>query len=146
MTGACPGINRLCFVWIFLTGILLRLRRVFLVGVSAGSVVGALTSAWGKIAPIISEVRGEFVLFIEASKQSFEGWGHSPPFVGCGWGGGGGITYNDGVGGTHLRGIYYLVPYIDLGDRWVFRYLASLLLFLKFNAFISINHNFDNCS
>ena len=42
---------------------------------------GTLTSCWGGLTPIISEVRREFVFFIVASKHIFEGWGHSSPLL-----------------------------------------------------------------
>ena len=78
--------------------------------------VEALTwnSAGGALIPIISEVGGQFALFIEASLHIVKDKGT------CGWGV---LTHIDGVGEC----AYYLVWYTDLGIRGVFQHLTSLL-------------------
>ena len=108
MAGACPNNNWWNFISIFLKldRDITKTRKTFLVGWDVSWIGGGSTHLMvvAEPVPIISEVRGKFVLLIEASKHI----------------GGGG-------GGTQLQCFYCLVPYTDLGGRGVFRRLTSPL-------------------
>ena len=130
MTGAFPDINWWSFVPNFWkpNKDIIKIKKTVLEG------RGCQLDQWwgyyviaGELAAIILEIRGEFVLFIEAAKHIFEGWGGGGTYLAQR--GGEHSPRINGVGSTHLRYIYYLVPYTDLGSRGVFQYL-TLLLFL----------------
>ena len=66
----------------------------------------SLTWNCGELSPIISEIKGKFVLFIEAPECIFKVGRQSPPLVGWGWGCGvseGALTYTDGGCGGSLN-------------------------------------------
>ena len=67
-------------------------------GVSAGSVVVGTHLMVGELTPIISEVRGEFFLFNEASEHIFEWWEPHLHLLVGGGGGGGGVLISMGLG------------------------------------------------
>ena len=69
------------------------------------------------------EVRGEFVLFSEASSHIFYGMEAFPSIHLHLWEKVGG-THTDVGEGTLLQCIYYFIPYSDLGDRGVFQRLT----------------------
>ena len=123
MTASCPIIDWWGFVSIFLDRIITKLKT-FLAGWGGDRGWSVSWTVGGGHSPhlagishlIISKVRREFVLFIEASKQIFEGWGHSLPFVGCVCVLGGGTQHSP-------------VMYLLFGAAYWFRWQRGLLKF-----------------